>query len=145
MPILSRTTDADIIRVFVIELRRSAQPFREDYKLYQAWVTHSWMKSVWEKATILHIDIELGALPLLPPCSVNDYWLMVELAKICSTKELIRLNRVRLHQQVIFGSDIMDAGGRCIDKKYLWERLADESWSSMLFPRAIPPKRDFAL
>jgi hypothetical protein len=42
---------------------------------------------------------------------VNDYWLMVELAKICSTEELIRLNRVRLHQQVIFGSDIMDAGG----------------------------------
>jgi hypothetical protein len=55
------------LELFIIELGISGQPFGEDYKLYQARVTHSWMKSVWEKATILNSDIELGALPLSPP------------------------------------------------------------------------------
>ena len=109
------------LELLVIELGRSIQPFGEDYNLYQEWVTHSWLKSLWEKLSILLIDIKLGLLPLQLPHSVNDYWLMIKLEKICTPDELRRLNRVQLHQQVIFGSDIMDTGDRCSEKKYLWK------------------------
>ena len=127
------------LELLVIELGRTIQPFSEDYNLYQQCVTQSWLKSVWEKAFMLRIEIKLGNLPLRPPRGVHDYWLMTELATICSPEELIRLNRVRLHQQVIFGSDIMDAGGRCLDKKYLWKRPPNESWSTIYFPNERPP------
>ena len=70
---------------------------------------------------------------------------MKELRNICTTDELVRLNWVRLHQQVIFGSDKMDASGRAIDKKYLTERLPEEQWSTINFPNERPPPHDFKL
>ena len=42
------------------------------------------------------------------------------------TQSLCRLNRVRLHQQVIFLSDVMDVSGRAIESKYLKERPWNE-------------------
>ncbi len=33
--------------------------------------------------------------------------------------KLIKINRFRCHQQILFVSDILDAGGKCLDKKYL--------------------------
>jgi len=75
------------IELFIIELGRSVQPFGEDYNCYQKWVTNSWLKSVWENANRLKIEIKLGKLPLQPPQGVNDYWLMVEMAKICTPGE----------------------------------------------------------
>ena len=39
----------------------------------------------------------------------------------------------------------MDAGGRSLEKKYLWERPIDESWSTLQFPNERPPNRDFVL
>jgi hypothetical protein len=77
------------IELLIIELGISAQPFRKDYNRYQKWVTNSWLKSVWEKADRLKIKIQLGRLPMKPPRGVNDYWLMVEMEKICTPDELI--------------------------------------------------------
>ncbi len=39
------------------------------------------------------------------------------------------------HQQVLFLSDILGAGGGSVDKRYLQKRRAGECWSSMKFPR----------
>lgn len=108
--------------------------------------TLSWLKTVWEKAWRLWIKIELGPTELMPPRGQNDYWLMDELCQICTSEELIRLNRVRLHQQVIFGLDIMDAGSRSLDRKYLTsKRPLEENWSSIKFPIKKPPAKDFKL
>ena len=41
-------------------------------------------------------------------------------------KELSRLNRARIHQQALFVLDVIDAGGRGIDKKYLSHRPDSE-------------------
>ena len=133
------------LEAFMIEMGMSDQPFREDYEGCNKWVTLSWLKTVWEKACRLRFTIELGPTELQPPRGENDYWLMKELRNICTQEELVRLNRVRLHQQVIFGSDIMDAGGRSLDRKYLTERPPEESWSSLKFPNERPPARDFKL
>jgi hypothetical protein len=39
----------------------------ENYDKCIEWVTHSWVKLVWEKAAWLKIKIELGLLPISPP------------------------------------------------------------------------------
>ena len=133
------------LEAFIFEAGVSCQPFMEDYTACNKWVTHSWLKTIWEKAHRLQIKIELGCSNLQLPRGDNDYWLMQELRNICTTNKLVRLNRVQIHQQVIFGLDIMDACGRAIDKKYFTERPWGERWSSIKFPNKRPPPRDFKL
>ena len=114
------------VELLVIELGLSTQPFAEDYDACQHWVTHSWLKSVWEKAAKLEIDIQLAQIPLQFPRE-RDSWIMAEFIRMdYDTQSLCRLNRVRLHQQVIFLSDVMDASGRAIESKYLEERPWNE-------------------
>ncbi len=55
------------MELLVMELGMSLQPFQVDYANCQKWVTHSWMKSVWEKASRLRVDIEITNLPVQPP------------------------------------------------------------------------------
>ena len=111
-----------LIELLTIELGISDQPFLENYNNCNKWVTHSWLKRIWEKAYQLKVKIELGSMAIQPPRGPNDFWLMKEVTRFCSADEVKRINRVRLHQQVIFYSDVMDAGGRNFDKKYLSER-----------------------
>ena len=49
--------------------------------------------------------------------------------------ELATLNCVQKHQQVLFLSDILGAGGGSVEKCYLHKRQPGEHWSSMKFPR----------
>jgi hypothetical protein len=51
--------------------------------------------------------------------------------------ELLILNQVRKHQQVLFLSDIIGAGEGSADKRYLSKRLQGEWWSLMKFPREV--------
>jgi hypothetical protein len=107
------------MELLVIELGLSAQPLQENYDRHHQRVTHSWMKSVWEKAHRLKVTVTLADLPSQPPWE-RDSWLMKELDQLDYTgEELLRLNRVRLHQQVLYLSDVMDASGRALDRKYL--------------------------
>jgi hypothetical protein len=51
--------------------------------------------------------------------------------------DLQMLNRVRKHQQVLFLSNILGAGGETLDKRYLHKRRRSDCWSTMKFPREI--------
>ena len=62
-----------------------------------------------------------------------------------SDDDLRRLNRVRMHQEVLFLSDVMDASGRAIDRRYLFPRPMDETWSTLSFPNEQPARKDFQL
>ncbi len=65
-------------------------------------MTKSWLKSIWEKVQAFHLRIEIDNIYLVPPRE-GDAWFMEELFWMQFDKdELMRLNRVRLHQQVIF-------------------------------------------
>ena len=131
------------MEMFTIELGLSNQPLTEKYSQVSHWVTHSWIKSLWEKIDIFGMEVELGNIEIMPP-RVGDDWLMRRLIQMgCTRKELIRLNRVRLHQQVLFLSDVLDAGGRALDRKYLIRRTPQEKWSSLTFPRECPSNKDF--
>lgn len=139
---INMQTSAELM---VIELGLSLQPFAENYDKCHHWVTSLWLKSVWEKSFQLGIDIQLGAIPLQPPRE-RDVWIMAEFIRMnYDTRSLCILNRVRLHQQVIFLSDVMDASGRAMDSKYLEEHPWNEKWSSLIFPKERPSASDFRL
>jgi hypothetical protein len=89
--------------------------------------------------------VEIAPLPLQPPRE-NNRWLMLALIDHGFSKnELIHLNRVRCHQQVLFLSDVFDASGWALDQRYLSRRSTDEVWSTLLFPRESPPYQDIHL
>ena len=55
------------------------------------------------------------------------------------------VNRFCCQQQVLFLLDVLDAGGKCVDKKYLSRGEDHEVWSTILFPLKKPPRRHIAV
>ncbi len=56
------------------------------------------------------------------------------------SEELVIINHFQCHQQVVHVSDVLDAGGRCLDKKYLSRQRDKELWSTLIFPIKKPPQ-----
>ncbi len=93
----------------VVELGMGPQPFQLDFEWHGNLVTHSWLKSVWEKDILWCQNQIYSQLMPLFVCLGFD------------TKDLLPLNWVQLHQQVFFVSDVMDTRGLTLDHKY-WKR-----------------------
>jgi hypothetical protein len=90
-------------------------------------------------------NIDIADIPVAPPRE-RDSWLMQEFVRLnYSGDDLRRLNRVRVHQEVLFLSDVMDARGRAIDRRYLTPQPMEETWSTLSFPNEQPARRDFQL
>ena len=76
----------------------------------------------------------------------GDQWIMVKFAAAGFGKdELERLNKVRVHQQVLFWSCVLGASGKSLDAKYMRKRELDKTWSKVKFPTERPPNKDFSL
>jgi hypothetical protein len=56
-----------LFELLVIELGIITQPFQSLYVKYNTWVTHSWLKLIWEKLDKFEVTIEVNTLPLQPP------------------------------------------------------------------------------
>ncbi len=122
-----------------------SQPLLLDFVQYGAWATNSWLKSLWEKTWAFGIQFIEGKLNLAPP-RTGDEWLMPMFLRLDFTDdELRRLNSVRIHQQVLFYSDVMDARGTTLDRRYLSSRLWADTWSTFKFPLQQPPRKDLKL
>jgi hypothetical protein len=133
------------LELLVMEMGLSLQPFKENYNTCQHRVMLSWMKSVWEKASILVIEIQIAPLPL-QPLQEHDSWIMAEFIRLnYDTQSLQQLNRVRIHQQVIFLLDVMDASERALEKKYQYRRPTSKQWTTLIFPKEDPSRSDFHL
>jgi hypothetical protein len=130
----------------MIELGLLAQPLQESYEKYRKCITQSCIKSVWEKVCRYKIKEEISPLDIDPPRE-GDRWFMqaVKEAGITDTNKLSRINHVRLHQQVLFVSNLLEANGKTIDKRYMEPRPTDDKWSCLIFPNEKPPQWDFAL
>ena len=127
----------------VLELELSLQPLQQSYSKYGNWVTHSWLKTIWEKCNWFQIKIHFADVPL-DITREGDRWLMEEFMQVgYSMDKLLRLNRVWLFIQVLFLSDILGASGKSLDKKYLWRRREDERWSKVRFPRERAASKRF--
>jgi hypothetical protein len=129
------------MELLITELGISSQPFQEPYGTYGTWITHSWLKSIWEKSHKFNVTIEIANLPIEPPRE-GDKWFMqaaIE-AGIKDPSELKKLNKYQCHQQVLYVSDVLDAGGKCLNKQYLSRRCKEENWSRVIFPTEKPPQ-----
>ena len=76
----------------------------------------------------------------------QDCWLMMAFIQAGYTEqELVRLNRVMIHKQVLFLSDALCARGKSLDGIHLVKRQTGQKWSRLIFPLEQPPSRDFML
>ena len=133
------------MELLIIEAGVSTQILATGYGRYSGWVSPCWLKSVWEKISLFNLCVETRELPLQPP-RANDKWLMVLLMEAGYTKvELIQLNRVCCHQQVIFYLDILALNGQSLDRRYLTWRPEDKMWSNLIFPIEQTAPRDFSI
>jgi hypothetical protein len=107
------------MELLIMEAGISTQPLAEKYNAYSICVTHCWLTSVWEKLDIFGMQIKICKLTEGFP-QEQDSWLMLEFKnENYSKEELMRLNRVRCYQQVLYLSDILDASSNTIDSKYI--------------------------
>jgi hypothetical protein len=94
---------------------------------------------------LLGIALEEGKLQITPPTERNG-WLRLLLCKLgYSSAELLRLNRVRMYQEVLFCSNVMDTRGTVVDKQYEQKQPDLKRWSWFRFPLQSPPAKDFCL
>ncbi len=122
------------LELLVADLGLSFQPFRVSYKHYGEWVTTCWLKRVWEKVDCYGFVLTVHNLSSTFPWEGKD-WLMARFITAgYKGNDLLTLNRVRKHQQVLFLSDILGASGGSLDKRYLQKRQIGDHWSSMKFP-----------
>jgi hypothetical protein len=111
------------MELLLMELGISAQPQKESYVQYGKWITGTWLNSIWEKVDKFRIAVEIAPLPVCPPRK-GDKWFMqaaMEAGVSDPNKQRI-LDQFRCHQQVLYVSDVLDAGGKCLDKNTLTVR-----------------------
>jgi hypothetical protein len=66
-------------------------------------------------------------------------------AGITDPNEQRILKRFCCHQQVLYVSDVLDTGGKCLDKKYLYHWKPYEQWLTLIFPQEKPPNKHLHL
>ena len=123
------------LELLIVELGVSAQPLQESFKKYKDWVTWTWLVSAWEKYDMFNVVVSYNEKLVTLPRE-RDQWLMQMFVSVGFSKEdLVRLNRVRLHQQALFLSCVLGASGKTLDPKYMTKRKEDEQWSTLVFPK----------
>jgi hypothetical protein len=129
------------MELLITELGMLSQSLGESFLKYGKWVTHSWLRSLWEKVDKFNATIKIAPIPIDPP-RMGDRWFMqaVIKARYRTPEELTIINHFQCHQQVVHVSDILNAGGRGLDKKYLSRRRDKELWSTLIFPIKKPPE-----
>jgi hypothetical protein len=108
------------MELLLMESGISAQPLQESYVRYGKWITGTWLKSIWEKVDKFQITVEIAPLPVCPPREGDKWFMQVAMeAGVTDPNEQRILNRFCCHQQVLYVSDVLDVGGKCLDKNTL--------------------------
>jgi hypothetical protein len=130
------------MELLLTELGILAQPLQESLVRYGKWITGTWLKSIWEKVEKFWITVEIAPLPVCPP-KEGDKWFMqaAMVAGITNPNKQRILNHFRCHQQVLYVSNFLGAGGKCLDKRYLDRRKPNELWLTLVFPQEKPPNK----
>ncbi len=117
------------MKLLITELGMSSQPLCKSFWKYSTWVTHTWLCSSWEKVDKFNITVEIAPLSIYLP-QEGDKWCMqaVEETGFTSEKEKEIINLFQCYQEVIHLSDVFDAGGQCLDKKYLDQLQPGQKW-----------------
>jgi hypothetical protein len=134
------------MELLIMELGLSLQPLQESFATYGKLIVNTWIRSVWEKASKFNITIKIAPLPICPPRE-GDKWFMqvVRESGVTDPGEWAIINRFCCHQKIFFLLDVLDAGGKCVDKKYLDLQKYHKVWSTIIFPLEKPPRQNIAL
>ena len=77
------------LEMMVLEMGVSAQPLQQSYSEYSNWVTHSWLKTLWEKLDLFTILVEFHD----PPVKMGrdrDKWLMLDIKHLGMAKQELK-------------------------------------------------------
>lgn len=133
------------IELLICEVGMSSQPFILDYSRFGNLATDGFCKRLWEKVNHFHFLLLLDN-NLFPLPREQDRWIMKAFEDIgYSLEERSVLNTVRLHQHVLFESDVFEADGRSINAQYLLPRPLGSKWSKYRFGTQKPPPSAFSL
>ncbi len=107
------------MELLTTELGVSSQPLIESFLKNGKWVTHSWLRSLWEIVDKFDVTVEIAPIPIDPP-RMGDRWFMQAVIKAGyrRSEELVIINHFQCHQQVVHVSDVLDMGGRCLENTY---------------------------
>jgi hypothetical protein len=73
------------------------------------------MKEMWARMDRFNLSLEIHTLQLVPPRK-GDRWFMIAIEDAGFVgKEAEMINRFRLHQQVVYESDVFEADGRMLN------------------------------
>ncbi len=130
---------------FALELGLSNTPFQESFGKYSGHCTSSWVRSLWERCWLFQIRLVVNNTALSPPRE-RDMFFMAALPRHSFTPgELLAINRIRIHQQVLYLSDILDANGKNVDGRYRHIRDPSSQWSNFLWPKVFLDRKDLAI
>lgn len=133
------------LEFMVLELGMTFQPFLAPFRKYGQLVTECWLKALWEMTEMFGIQVTFHNTHLTYPRKGDKFLLRCFEEIGYLPDELVRLNRVRIHQQVLFLSDILGAGGKRVEEKYVSPRPAGERWSTLVWGKEKPTPSDFKL
>jgi len=91
-----------LLELLVVDLGLSFQPFQVSYEHFGDWVTTSWLKGVWEKASFFGFTLSVNNLLACYPWEGDDWLMSRFIARGYTANELAILNRVQKHQQILF-------------------------------------------
>ena len=126
-----------------LEVGVNVNPLTISYDIYGSLATTCWVKTLWERLWVYRFQVTMD-YPDIPFPREKDA-LMVDLFRSAGWKgeELRSLNRVRLHLQMLFLSDIVLANGRQVDASCLRPHAVPSTSSSYDFPREEPTSTDW--
>jgi hypothetical protein len=133
------------ISYLTLELGVSFQPLQTLYCRFLFLATHSWMKMLWEKADKFGITVETAKGTLAFPKSGDEFLMSILMERGYSRELLRRLNRVQIHNQVLFLLDVLTALGNKIDGAALQTRQLTEKMSTLNWPKEEPTMEDMNL
>ena len=129
--------------VFQVEAGLEGNIIAKDFRRNCCLVTHGWFKNLWELCDRYGVTFEILGhhLPLLRAGSESIMGKAVRLS-VWTTKELIRLNRVRKYKKLFDLGDATRADGITVTPCVLDTSAGESSWH---FPLERPSRADFTL
>ena len=129
--------------LFFLGLGLSFQPLLESYKRFGYLVTHSWMKTLWEKVSTFDVKVVIADTDQQFPPEKDQFIMQALISRGYSRDMLKRINQVQVSQQVLYMSDLLMASGNKIDAKAWIPRNRTEQRSSHCWPNKRPAQLDF--
>ncbi len=128
-----------------LELGVSFQPLQALYSRFSFLATHSWIKMLWEKADKFGVSIKTAKGTLAFPQRGDKFLMLVFIEREYSREMLRRLNRVRIHMQMLFLSDVLTMSRNRIVGTALQLWPSTDRMSTLNWPKEKPTMEDMIL